>query len=131
MKELKDKSDIKYLVDSFYERVLKDEVIGFYFVEVVVLNFEKHLPVMYDFWESALFHTGSYKGNPMIKHLNLHDRMAIDEKHFDRWLSLWEQTVEENFSGSKAEEAVEKANQIASLMKHKIEQSERIKKAND
>jgi len=104
MKELKDKSDIKYLVDSFYERVLKDEVIGFYFVEVVVL-----------------IHTGSYKGNPMIKHLNLHDRMAIDEKHFDRWLSLWEQTVEENFSGSKAEEAVEKANQIASLMKHKIE----------
>ena len=58
----------------------------------------------------------------MLKHIELNRRKTIAPAHFERWLWHWKNTVEENFRGEKAEEAVKKANQIASLMKYKIEQ---------
>ena len=52
-----------FLVDEFYKKVLKDEVIGYLFTEVVELSWDKHIPVMYDFWETVLLGNMKYKGN--------------------------------------------------------------------
>ncbi len=122
MKEIEGRNDIEFLVDTFYRKVLSDEVIGVFFTEIVQLDFDKHMPVMYDFWESTLLGHMKYRGNPMIKHIQLNALKTIEDKHFDRWLSLWAQTVRSHFKGEKAEEAIVKSRQIASLMKIKIGQ---------
>jgi len=122
MSDIENRSDIELLVTKFYRKVLADDLIGYLFTEIVQLDWDQHMPTMYDFWESTLLYAGTYKGNPMTKHLALNRKEPLTSRHFDRWLSLWEKTVNENFSGPKATEAVQKANQIATLMKYKIEQ---------
>ena len=65
MKDLATREDIELQVNSFYNKVVKDDVIGFFFKDVVKVDFEQHLPKMYSFWESILFGQMTYKGNPM------------------------------------------------------------------
>ena len=77
---------------------------------------------MYDFWESILLGSMTYKGNPMLKHLALNQKAPLENRHFERWLSLWEKTLNTHFKGSKATDALKRATQIAHLMQFKIQQ---------
>lgn len=122
-KDITTREDIETLVNLFYEAAKKDAVIGYFFTDVVALDFDKHLPVMYDFWESALLGTLTYKGNPMTVHINLDKKEPIQHGHFDRWLVLFVKTIELNFEGEKAQEAKAKATNIRHLMQYKVEQS--------
>ena len=122
MKEIENRKDIEFLVDTFYKSVVVDDVIGSFFNEVVKLDWAKHIPVMYDFWETTLLGQGNYKGNPMQTHIQLSEKKAMTSKHFDRWLNLWEKTIEQHFEGNKALEAVSRAKQISAVMKFKIQQ---------
>lgn len=122
MKDITNRKDVELLIDSFYKKVVKDELIGDFFTKVVALDWNVHIPIMYDFWESILFGKAKYKGNPMIKHIDLSNKKSLTDKHFERWLFLWENTVNENFYGEKAKEAVQQAKNISGLMKLKIAQ---------
>ncbi len=120
MNDIENRRDIEFLVDEFYKLVVKDDLIGFFFTDIIPLDFKKHLPVMYDFWETTLLGNRRYQGNPMIKHIRLNQKATMRVEHFDRWLSLWEATLTENFHGPRAQEALYRAKQIAELMKFKI-----------
>jgi len=115
MKDIESEAGIRMLVDRFYEKVQKDERLGPIF-SARIKNWDEHLPRMYRFWASLLFGTPGYRGNPFEKHLGL----AIDKKHFDRWLQLFESTLDENFKGKKAEEARQRARSIASIFMYKL-----------
>lgn len=124
MTDIESREDVQNLVSSFYEKVVVDETIGHFFTEVVKLDFETHLPTMYDFWESILLGNQVYKGNPMLKHIALNRQQPLEKEHFDQWLGLWEQTLEETFRGPVAEKALRTARQIAGLMQVKVKQVE-------
>lgn len=119
-KDITSRQDIETLVDTFYKKVVKDPVIGGFFTKVVQLDWDKHMPIMYDFWETTLLNVPKYKGNPMQVHYALDDKQAIEEEHFDRWLSLFKATVDELFDGEKAELAKTRAVSIATLIKIKL-----------
>ena len=80
-RDIESRKDIEYLINSFYEKVKKDEVIGF---DVAKVNWEKHLPVMYDFWESIIFSINKYEANPMLLHTNLNKLIPFTKQHFKR-----------------------------------------------
>lgn len=119
-KQIENRLDIEHLVDSFYDKVKKDELIRSFFTDVVSVNWEKHLPVMYNFWDNIIFHTGSYSGNPMQVHMQMHSRAPMRKEHFDRWLSLFLETVDELYEGDNAELAKQRAISIATVMQIKI-----------
>ena len=125
MKKLETREDIELLVNRFYDKVGKDEKIGFFFNDVAKVNWEHHLPKMYAFWETLLFGQASYKGNPMAAHFPLNTEVPIEKHHFEHWLKTWTETVEENFSGEMAEAAIYKASNIANLMAYKMEMARR------
>ncbi|MGB5227456.1 MAG: group III truncated hemoglobin [Eudoraea sp.] len=124
MKDIENRKDIEHLVNEFYTKVLKDDKIGFFFNQIADIDWEKHFPIMYDFWETLLFDTMKYKGNPMTKHIVLSKKEPMTSEHFERWLLLWNQTVNENFKGDRASEAIKRAKMIADLMKYKTANSE-------
>lgn len=126
MKILETREDIELLVNSFYEKVIKDDTIGFFFKDVVKVDFAQHLPKMYSFWESILFGQMTYKGNPMGAHFPINELEAMEQKHFERWLQLWRQTIMENFSGENADIAITKSENIAKLMSYKMEVARRL-----
>lgn len=127
MKNLESRNDIEFLVNAFYDKVSKDEKIGFFFNDVAKVDWSHHLPKMYSFWESLLFGEASYKGNPMAMHFPVNEKVAIEKPHFAHWIKLWTETVEENFEGEKAEAAVYKASNIANLMAYKMEVARKLK----
>lgn len=120
MKDIEDRKDIELLVDTFYERVLKNEDINYFFTDVAKLNFEKHMPKMYDFWESTLFHTSNYAGNTLRVHRDLNEKSPLQKKHFDVWITLFKTTIDDLFMGTMAELAKQRAQSIAMVMQLKV-----------
>jgi hemoglobin len=122
-KDIEDVEDIKLLVNSFYVKVKGDETIGYIFNDIAKVNWEAHLPRMYSFWETILLGKISFKGNPIIKHIELNERVQLTKEHFSQWLHLWHQTVDELFSGKIAEAAKNKAETIKDIMLAKLNNS--------
>lgn len=119
-KDISNREDIILLVDQFYTKVLKDDTIGFIFNDIARIDIQSHMPVMYNFWETTLFHNSVYKGNPMKVHMDLDDKVSLDKEHFDRWLALFNVTVDELFKGEKSELAKTRALSIATVMQVKL-----------
>ena len=120
MKDITTSEDIKSLVDGFYEKVKADEVIGFIFNDVAHVDWPKHLPKMYAFWEFLLLGKDTYQGNPMEVHKKLHSIIPLTEAHFTRWLQLFHETVDENFQGLVAEDAKNRSRLIVLTWKPKF-----------
>jgi hemoglobin len=119
-KDIENRIDIELLVNEFYAKVKKDEVIGYIFTDVAKVNWEKHLPRMYDFWENTLFYTGTYEGNPMELHKHLHRVMPLKVEHFAQWNRLFLSTVDELYEGANAILAKQRAISISTVMQIKI-----------
>lgn len=93
------------LVDTFYNRVREDDLIGPVFNRVVA-DWPEHLAKLKDFWSTVMLGTGRFKGNPMMAHLPIPE---MDEDHLVRWLTLWQQTTFELFEPEVAEVFLYKA----------------------
>jgi len=107
--------DIKLMVDTFYGSVQEDDLIGPIFNQVVENRWPQHLEKMYRFWQSILLNEPTYSGKPFPPHLKL----DINHLHFDRWLSLFELTVNGLFQGSNATTAIERAKLMGALFQAK------------
>lgn len=118
-KDISNKEDIIRLVDDFYGKINNDPIIGFLFTEIAQVQWEKHLPRMYDFWDNVLFFSGNYDGNPMQKHKELHQKYPLTSLHFERWTNIFVQTVDDLFLGEKASEIKMRAKSIAEVMMYK------------
>lgn len=108
---------IKTLVNQFYNRVKEDELLAPLFNHV---NWEKHLPVMYAFWNNVIFNTGGYSGNPLQAHRNFHQQFPLNALQFERWLKLFNETLDLHFEGTNTETARQRATSIAGVMQIKL-----------
>ncbi|MBS1764096.1 MAG: group III truncated hemoglobin [Bacteroidetes bacterium] len=120
MSELKDIAnidDIKVLVDTFYGRIREDDLLKDIFNNVIQDRWPEHLEKMYRFWQTVLFDEHTYFGAPFVPHATL----PVEKNHFDRWVSLFTETVDELFSGEKAERAKWQGNRMAEMFQLKIQ----------
>lgn len=123
MADIQTRHDIDHLITTFYQKVTTDDLIGHFFTQVVQLDWAHHIPKIGDFWETTLFHEARYKGNPMTPHVAMHEKSPMTQTHFDRWVDVFCQTVDELFEGEKAELAKQRAQSIATVMLIKIKNS--------
>lgn len=118
--DISNRTDIELLLNTFYSKAKVDPVIGHIFTTVFTIDWEKHLPVIYDFWENVLFGTGGYSGNPMASHKAMNKIYPFTAEHFKRWVKLFTETIDELFEGEKAILAQQRAMSIATIMQVKI-----------
>lgn len=126
IKDIGTRQDILFLMEQFYEKVKQDPVIGIIFTEIVPLDWDHHIPLIADFWETILLDNPVYKSNAMEKHFEINRIYPLKKEHFDAWLSLFFSTVDENFSGPIAALAKKRAASIAALMQLKMNPSDNI-----
>lgn len=117
MKDIENKEDVKNLVDTFYGKVQKDELIGPIFIGIIGNNWPAHLEKMYSFWGSILLDEHSYHGRPFLPHAPL----PLQKEHFDRWLTLFHHTLDTLYEGEIADIAKLRSNNIARMFLSKIE----------
>jgi hemoglobin len=111
--DIDSRADCERLVRAFYGRAFEDPLIGWLFVDVAKLDLEAHVPVIASFWETILLGARSYPGGAFRPHAALHARAPLRAAHFDRWVALWRETVDELFAGERAELAKTHAARVA------------------
>ncbi|MFC3704672.1 group III truncated hemoglobin [Devosia honganensis] len=109
---------IRAVVDEFYGRARRDDVIGPVFNRVIPdPEWPAHLALIADFWSSMLLGTGRYGGRPMPKHMAIPE---LADRHFMRWLRLFRETVEEICSPEIAALFVERSERIGNSFRMNI-----------
>lgn len=116
MNDIQHLEDIQLLVDSFYGKVREDDLLKDIFNDVIRDRWPEHLKKMYRFWQTVLLDEYTYSGSPFLPHAQL----PVAQAHFDRWIQLFEATVDEYFSGVKAERAKWQGNRMAEMFLTKI-----------
>jgi hemoglobin len=123
MKDIEDIEDIeniehiKFLVDTFYGKVREDEKLKDIFNNVIQNRWTEHLEKMYRFWQTVLLDEHTYSGSPFLSHAKL----PVKKEHFEQWIKLFFETVDENFAGEKAERAKWQGARMAEMFLSKIE----------
>ena len=115
--DLQGLEDIKLMVNDFYDRVAQDNLLAPIFNYRLSTYWVPHLEKMYTFWNAALFGVKGYTGNPFAKHAT----MPVEAEHFERWLSLFYNTVDEHFEGPMAEDAKKRAMVMATNFERRID----------
>lgn len=114
--DITSKKDIVFVMQFFYEKAKADKVIGPFFTDIVEVNWEKHIPTLSSFWENVLFYTGEYNGDPLGAHKKIHAQTATTSLHFDCWLRIFNETIDEHFFGKNATKMKLHASGISAVM---------------
>ena len=119
-RDLHGRAEIEQLVNRFYDIVRADSVLGFIFDKVAQTNWETHLPKMYAFWETVIFRSGGFVGNPLVAHAKLVPLTDMGRDKFGHWLKLFHATVDELFAGPNADHIKSCAADMANVIFSKI-----------
>lgn len=129
-KQIENRADIAFLVNTFYDKIRADQEIGFYFNEMIT-DWDLHLEKLTDFWETNLFGVRKYKGNPHAVHneVDAHFDEKITANEFGIWLNYWYQTLDEHFEGENVETLKRRARKMStflymSMFQHRQKESE-------
>lgn len=114
--DIKGFDDIVLFVDGFYHKVRQDELMGPIFNNVIS-DWTPHLQKMYAFWNAALFGIPGFKGNPFARHAPL----PIEGRHFDRWLELFNETIDTHFEGKMAADTKKRAGLMAAMFLNRLD----------
>jgi len=115
--DITSEEDVVLMVNSFYDKVNEDDFLSYVFNDFSKVDWTTHLPKMYRFWNTLIFSHQSYKGNPFAAHLSL----PVNKTHFDRWVQLFEENIDEHFEGEVAEHTKLRAKSIAHIFQSKLE----------
>jgi len=111
--DIQTREDIKRFLSRFYDKAQKDDVLVEKFSN---LDMAQHIEVITDFWDSILFGSNRYLGDPFGKHVP----MQLKEIHFNRWVMLFTETADELFVGDVVSEMKHRATTIAQVFKYKL-----------
>lgn len=120
LSDIHGRPEIERLVDTFYERIRADGLLGPIFNDVAKTNWSRHLPRMYAFWETVLFRSGGYTGSPLAAHMRLVPLTEMGRPQFDHWLTLFRSTVDDLFTGEHADHIKNCAADMANVIHAKI-----------
>ena len=112
---------ISTLVDRFYAQVLSDPTLAPVFTEVARIDVDTHIPVIKAFWRKMLLGDPGYARNMVARHAAVHARFPLRARHFDRWLMLFNRTVERDFAGPYADRARTLATRIAANLERNLD----------
>jgi len=110
--DIQTEGDIKTLVDTLCQKATNDTLLGASFGAAARIHWPHYLTTQYRYWSNTLLGQGQSEGDPLPEQVVLPRSGA----HIEHWLDLFSSTVEEHFSGSKAEEAKKVASQMATRL---------------
>lgn len=120
-KDIEGRDDIYELVSLFYKKLLSDELMIHFFEDFKdSSHLEAHLQVLVNFWDNIIFYSGGYRKNAMQPHIEMQQQKPFSKKHFDHWLSAFNESVDELFEGGNSHVIKSRALSIATVMKIKV-----------
>lgn len=123
MKDIETRADILLVIQKFYDKLLADKNISFFFTKITTVDqhLEEHFETLATFWEQSLFLKGGYTNNMFQIHKEVHHKHAFTKVHFDIWLLHLNTTIDENFKGKIAEQMKTNALSMATVLQIKFQ----------
>ncbi len=118
--DIADREDVQRLVVSFYRSAMTDDLLAPIF-DAAHVDWSVHIPKLVAFWSWQLFGERGYEGNPLRAHEPSHARTPFSPEHYERWLDLFVDTVDEHFEGPAAEAAKQRARRMARALQRLLE----------
>jgi hemoglobin len=104
-------NDVGVLVYRFYRRAIPDPLLGPVF-EGFGVDWPRHLPRLVAYWEHVLLDRPGSATNTVGVHAGVQNAAPFGQAHIDRWVELWETTVDELYAGPVADLAKARAHQV-------------------
>jgi len=103
------------MVDRFYSKILKDEMLADFFIEklgdeMISDEWQEHLNKLTDFWASITLGDTAYSGQPVKPHLHME---GLKRETFEQWLKLFFETVDRLYTKEAADIFKSKSEMIA------------------
>ena len=106
-----DRPALAVLVDTFYDRVRRDPLLGPTFAGAIADGeWDQHKERMVSFWSTAMLKAREFRGNVFGKHQAM---PQLTPAHFARWLALFEDTAGMLFAPDDAHALVDAARGMA------------------
>jgi hemoglobin len=110
-----DRPSVERMVREFYADILKDEMVGPYFIKMLGSDLKngkwhEHLNTLYNFWMQMMTNESPYQGHPFPPHAFIG---PLYRETFERWLELFHETVYRLFIPEIADKFYKKANILA------------------
>jgi hemoglobin len=112
-RDLDDPTEITEMVRRFYADVAQDDLLGPMFNDVAQVDWSEHLPKLAAFWSRALLGIQGYSGNPFRAHALVHMQRPFTPAHFERWLTLFHETLDLGWTGPLTDRARALADNVA------------------
>ncbi|NKI27046.1 group III truncated hemoglobin [Arenibacter sp. 6A1] len=115
--EIRNRKDVNLLVITFYGKIRQHPILGPIF-NGIIKDWESHLELLTDFWESQLLLQRKYVGNPIVAHQEVDAKInhSITPEHFGLWLNEWYATIDELFEGDIAHIAKNRAQKMSTML---------------
>jgi hemoglobin len=118
--DLDSPEQIAGMVRRFYADVAQDDLLGPMFNDVAQVDWSEHLPKLTAFWCRALLGVPGYRGNPFRAHMTVHAQHAFTPQHFERWLTLFHETLALGWTGPNTRRAGDLADDVARVHSHQL-----------
>jgi len=110
------KENLNKLVLKFYAKVVKDDLIGPIFIDVLGKDmksetWQAHIQLLTDFWASIALGDRAYTGSPFAPHVEFRDRLSI--KAFEQWMKLFFETLNTIYEPELAQRFLARSKNIA------------------
>jgi hemoglobin len=113
-RDLDDRIEIAEFVTRFYREIAQDERFHRYFHTLAGVDWHAHTLELTDFWAGLLLGEPHQSADDVIEsHRWLHDAESFDEALFDRWLEIFDTTLDGGWVGSMTETARRRGHGIA------------------
>jgi hemoglobin len=118
--DLDTRAHIHDVVVDFYREVVFDELLEPIFGEVAEVDWERHIPLLIDYWCRVLLHEPGYDGSILDAHQHLHQLEPLRRELFDRWYALWTQSIDSRFEGPRSDAAKAHAARIGGTLARRV-----------
>lgn len=116
MKDIISTKDIKLMIDAFYLKVHENKELSSILKKLAKKKWNFKKDILYVFWEKLLFGEGGYEGDPFKNNIPI----LIDEKDFEKFVSIFNETIDELFEGDYTESAKARILAISNLFQGKL-----------
>ena len=115
-RDLDTRAEIHDFVVRFYREIVFDDLLEPVFGEVAEVDWPAHIPKLIDYWCRVLLRQPGYDGFILGAHQRVHELEPFRIELFDRWYSLFVETVDDGWAGPIAESAKRHAARTAKIL---------------
>lgn len=125
-RDISDATDIKNLVQTFFEKLMQVPVFNELFIEKLDIDMLALIDRYIAFWNRAIFQSNKTPFDILESHADVNYNLGytLNASHFNEWLRVFEEVIRELYSGPNAQKAIEVARSMTIVIKMHIDDME-------